>query len=117
MLTRLFRAVGIYGIFFAGGTVGLVYVATGFVGVEFGFAAVILAFVGIMTGPILFGRGGTSLVKSGGLESDADGMNTFDEPETSSFISHGRDTPLKVTVGLYLLGVAAFSILGVVFLA
>lgn len=117
MITRLLRTVGIYGFFLAGGTVGLVYVGTGFVGIEFGFAAVILAFVGMMTGTILFGRGGTSLVKTRGVESDSDGMNTFDEPENSSFISHGRDTPLKVAVGLYLLGVAAFAILGVVFLA
>jgi hypothetical protein len=117
MITRLLRAVGVYGVFLAGGTVGLVYVGTGFVGIEFGFAAVVLAFVGIMTGPIMFARGGTSLVKTGGIESDNDGMNTFDEPETSSFITHGRDTPLKVAVGLYLMGVTAFAILGVVFLA
>lgn len=115
MITRLLRAVGVYGVVLAGGTVGLVYVGTGVVGIEFGFAAVVLAFVGVMVGPILFARGGTSIM-TGSMDGKDEGRNALDEPETSSFLSNARDTPLKVATGLYLVGVAAFAILGVVFL-
>lgn len=110
----LLRAVGLYGIVLAGLTVGLVYVATTLL--EFGEAAVIMAAVGLIVGPLLFARAGTS-VATANADADADGMNTFDEPANESFLTVGQDTPLKAALGLYLLGVAAFAIVGLVVIA
>lgn len=116
MNRRLLRAVGLYSVVLAGLTVGLVYVGSGLVGAEFGLAAVIMVVVGLIVGPLMFARAGTS-VATANADADGDGMNTFDEPENESFLTIGRDTPLKAALGLYLLGVTAYAALGLVFLA
>jgi hypothetical protein len=119
MVRRLLRAATAYGGLLGGGTVALLYVISLATGIVFGRWAVLLAAVGFIVGPLLFAQAGSSPGTAAGVGTSADddggGLTALDETSARTFAF--VDTPPRAALGLYLLGVGLFAVVGLLTVA
>jgi hypothetical protein len=112
MNRRLLLAVTTYGGLCGGGTVVLIYAASLYGGLVFGRWAVVMAVGGVGVGALMFAQAGSSPGTAAGVGgADEEGqISAFDETNADTFAFVAM--PTKAALGLYLLGVGVFAVLG-----
>ncbi|RJT07427.1 hypothetical protein [Halococcus sp. IIIV-5B] len=99
-----------YTVLYAGLTVLLVYFGGQLIGYAFGLAALLMLLGALVITPLLFGTSDAALdtVEAGGVS----GFQNITNP--SQYQPDGFALPGKIQLGFYLIGVAVYSIIGLV---
>ena len=106
---RVVLGLGIkYGVLYAGGTVLAVLVGSQVVGYAFGLAALVMLLGTLVVLPLLFGASDADLdtVEEGGT------VGFQDVTDPSQYQPDSLSLPGKFQLGMYVLGIAAYSAIG-----